>query len=81
MTSSPCPRGFDADTAVDGPTAFSLLQVSGQVARPILALPDILADNHASWPSWPPSLTDRFRLAPLLAGPPSYLLFRLRYGR
>jgi len=35
--------GFDTDTAVGGLTAFSLLEVGGLLALPILALPAILA--------------------------------------
>ena len=35
--------GFDTDTAVGGLTAFSLLEVGGLLALPVLALPAILA--------------------------------------
>ena len=35
--------GFDTDTAVGGLTAFSLLEVGGLLALPILALPAVLA--------------------------------------
>jgi hypothetical protein len=35
--------GFDTDTAVGGLTTFSLLEVGGLLALPILALPAILA--------------------------------------
>jgi uncharacterized membrane protein YbhN (UPF0104 family) len=35
--------GFDTDTAVGGLTAFSLLEVGGLLALPIVALPAILA--------------------------------------
>ena len=40
--------GFDTDTAVGGLTTFSLLQVGGLLALPILALPAILAGVPAS---------------------------------
>ena len=40
--------GIDADTAVSGLTAFSLLQVGGLLALPIVALPAILAGSPVS---------------------------------
>jgi uncharacterized protein (TIRG00374 family) len=40
--------GFDTDTAVGGLTAFSLLQVGGLLALPVLALPAILAGAPTS---------------------------------
>jgi uncharacterized protein (TIRG00374 family) len=40
--------GIDADTAVSGLTAFSLLQVGGLLALPIIALPAILAGSPVS---------------------------------
>src|SRR5258708_16609532 len=40
--------GFDADTAVGGLTAFSLLEVGALLGLPILALPAMLAGAPAS---------------------------------